>query len=42
MGKHNQEYIIILDIEKVFSVREFTIVQQASAGPPPGGKFIMD
>jgi len=34
MGKHNDEFIIILDIEKVFSVEELTLVQMAGSGTP--------
>jgi purine-binding chemotaxis protein CheW len=35
MGKHNDEFIIILDIEKVFSVEELTLVQQATDSAVP-------
>ncbi|MCP4157348.1 MAG: chemotaxis protein CheW [bacterium] len=35
MGKHNDNFIIILNIEKVFSVRELTMVQQAAGMAPP-------
>lgn len=40
MGKYNEEFIIILDIEKVFSIEELTLVQQASdtAVPEQGGE----
>ena len=30
MGKHNEEFVIILDIEKVFSAQELAIVNQAT------------
>ena len=33
MGKRNDEFIIILDIDKVFSVDELTVVQEASNTP---------
>ncbi|MBF0608439.1 MAG: chemotaxis protein CheW [Candidatus Magnetobacterium sp. LHC-1] len=32
MGKHNDEFIIILDIDKIFSVEELALMQGASAG----------
>jgi purine-binding chemotaxis protein CheW len=34
MGKHNDEFIIILDIVKVFSQQELSMVQQASEATP--------
>jgi purine-binding chemotaxis protein CheW len=35
MGKHNDEFIMILDIVKVFSQQELAMVQQASGTTPP-------
>lgn len=34
MGKHDDEFIIILNIEKVFSVEELTAVSRASVSAP--------
>ena len=33
MGKHNEQFIIILDIDRVFSADELTLVGAAGAQP---------
>ncbi|MCP4218063.1 MAG: chemotaxis protein CheW, partial [bacterium] len=34
MGKQNDEFIILLDIEKIFSLQELTMVQQVAGSVP--------
>ena len=36
MGKHNEEFVIILDIDKVFSTEELSLVQDVKESVPSG------
>lgn len=36
MGKHNDQFVIILDIDKIFSNEELAVVQAAGTGVPAG------
>jgi purine-binding chemotaxis protein CheW len=36
MGKHNEQFIIILDVDKVFSTEELALVQQTQAAGEAG------
>ena len=38
MGKHNEQFIIILDVDKVFSADELALVQQTQAVGEAGNK----
>ena len=42
MGKHNEEFVIILDIDKVFSTDELSLVQDVKEVLPSGAKETMD